>query len=72
MTEIRINVVVQLPDDPKGTAAPGKAVFLAWEAFTNAIKDTDVTVNELLVGPAKQRRRRRKGKLQVVEPPSAA
>lgn len=70
--EIRINVVVQLPDDPTGTALPGKQVFLAWEAFTAAIKGTTVIANDFYLGPGKIRRRRR-SKLRVVsEPPSAA
>lgn len=72
--EIRINVVVHLPDEPTGGALPAKTVLLAWEAFTAAIKGTDVIANNFYCGPAKQRRRRRVGrpKLTVAEPPSAA
>ena len=70
--EIRISVTVRLPDDPTGTATPARTVLLAWEAFTEAIKDTSVIGNDFYLGPARQRRRRRKGKPQLVEPPSAA
>lgn len=70
--EIRISVLVQIPDDPTSKALPAKQVLLAWEAFTAAIKGCEVIGNDFTIGPAKQRRRRRKGRLQVVEPPSAA
>ena len=70
--EIRINVVVALPDDPTSAASPAKTVLLAWEAFTAAIKPCGVIANDFYLGPGKIRRRRR-SKLRVVsEPPSAA
>ena len=73
-SEIRINVTVALPDDPTGAGAPAKVVFLAWEAFTAAIKSADVVVNDYYHGPTKQRRRRRgRPRLaSVTEPPPSA
>lgn len=70
--EIRINVTVSLPDEPTATAAPAKVVFLAWEAFTAAIKGVDLIANDFYLGPTKQRRRRRSKPRLVAEPPSAA
>lgn len=70
--EIRINVVVQLPDEPTGGALPAKQVFLAWEAFTAAIKGSDVIANDFYLVPPKQRRRRRSKPRLVSEPPTAA
>ena len=58
-SEIRIAVVVRLPEEPTGTALPAKTVLLAWEAFTTAIKGTELVTNDFYFGPAKQRRRRR-------------
>ena len=70
--EIRINVVVHLPDKPTDTALPAKTVLLAWEQFTTAIKSCDVIANDFYCGPGKQRRRRRGRPRLVSEPPTAA
>lgn len=70
--EIRIAVLVSLPEDPTGHAAPAKQVLLAWEAFTAAIKSCDVIGNDFYLGPSKQRRRRRSKPRLVSEPPTAA
>lgn len=70
-SEVRITVTVRLPDEPTGGALPAKQVLLAWEAFTTAIKGTEVIANDFYLGPTKQRRRRR-GRPKLVEPPSAA
>jgi hypothetical protein len=58
-SEIRIAVVVRLPEEPTGTALPAKTVLVAWEAFTTAIKGTEVVSNDFYMGPQKQRRRRK-------------
>ena len=69
--EVRISIVIALPDEPTGGALPAKTAMLAWEAFTAAIKNgCDVKRNDFYL--VEVRRRRRKGRLQVVEPPSAA
>jgi hypothetical protein len=76
--EVRISVRVRLPDEPTGTALPAKTVLLAWEAFTAAIKGTDVIANDFYLGPADpppirmRYRRVRRPRLVTTEPPSAA
>lgn len=73
--EIRISVVVHLPDDLAKQAAQTKAIFAAWESFTEATKGVSATLNDFTIGPAKPeppRRKRGRPRLVTTEPTSAA
>ena len=69
--EVRISIVIALPEQPTGGALPAKTAFVAWEVFSQAIRECDVKKNDFFLVEVRHRRRR-KGRLQIVEPPSAA
>lgn len=69
--ELHASIVVPLPDEAIPQADLLHRFSTAWATFLKATGEAAIAPL-VTIGPVRQRRRRRKGRLQVVEPPSAA